>query len=81
MIFLSIRGEPQALLHELRRARVTLPAYRSSPVLLAALGEPDATPRTFALNITGEIIAMAMGIRTDLQLAALGEAARSATVR
>jgi len=71
VVCLSIRGEPQDLLRELRRARIKLPAYRSSPALLAALNRPETTPQTYAVNAAGAVVAVARGTRSAAQLAAL----------
>ena len=76
VLAVSLRGGRRDLLDELRRARTKLPAYRSSPALIDALGNPEGTPRVFALSAEGEVMARARGLQEADELAVLLERAR-----
>ena len=71
VLAVSLRGTRRDLLDELRRARTKLPAYRSSPALIEALGSPEGTPRVFVLSADGALVAQARGMQEADELAAL----------
>lgn len=63
VLAISLTGRRSALIGELRKARTHLPAYRSSPALLAQLGSPEGTPRTYLLSSDGTVRAAARGLQ------------------
>ncbi|MFC7333125.1 TlpA family protein disulfide reductase [Rhodocista pekingensis] len=74
----SLHGRTPDLLAELRRARAGVPAYRGSPALLTALGDPEGTPRLFAVAPDGRIVGERRGLQGRAALEALAAAVTAA---
>ena len=74
VLAVSLSGSRRDLISELRSARTSLPAWRSSPALIDALGRPEGTPRTFVISENGEIVAAARGLQSADALLRLIEA-------
>lgn len=75
VLAVSLKGGRRDLIHELRRARTTIPAYKSSPALLEAFGRPVGTPRVFLISSRGEVLQERRGRQTaEALLAMIAEA-------
>lgn len=69
IVAVSLRGSRSALLNELRKGRAQVPAYRGSPALIKALGDPEGTPRTYVISANGTLLAQGRGLQKADKLA------------
>lgn len=70
---LSLRGRTRDLLAEIRRAKANVPAFKSSPELIEALGRPEGTPRVYAIDANGKVTAYAKGLQKQPALTKLAK--------
>ena len=71
VVAVSLRGTRRDLVAELHEAGTDLAAYRGSPALMRALGQPAGTPRVYMVAENGKLVAAARGAQPPKALAAL----------
>lgn len=72
ILAVGARGRSRALTEELRQSRaLSVPAYRASPGLLKALGDPPGTPITYKIDSSGAVTQFARGLQDEAALWAM----------